>query len=153
MPRYNKHGEDITSIKGLIEGDMRGVLPSEASRRKGMLKDLSDMRDATISSLDDEMERRADEPELKYDASGKPLDPETPPGDNDFYWRNFKTQCATCGKSREHGRGWMFCGMTPEGEMKTFCNVDCCNAWEAVGDNTNARRAAIKAQKARKQNE
>ena len=47
----------------------------------------------------------------------------------------------------------MFCGMTPEGEMKTFCNVDCCNAWEAVGDNTNARRAAIKAQKARKQNE
>jgi hypothetical protein len=126
----------------------------DAVTRK-MIEQMSDKRLEEVSDIADkmrisEMQRRNLEPTLKYNADGKVEDPQTATGDADFYWRNYKTKCATCGKDREHGRGWMFCGMTPEGEMKTFCNVDCCDAWELVGDNTNARRAAIKAQKARK---
>jgi hypothetical protein len=126
MPRYNKDGEEITSIKGLIEGDMRG-LPSDKLR-----KSLSSKR-GTI--------------ELLSYPQHHTLDPQTPAGKADFYWRTYKTTCYECGFEREHGRGWLFVGMTPEGEMKTFCSVDCCDAWEKVGDNTNARKAAIMAQR------
>jgi hypothetical protein len=99
-----------------------------------------------------EEERRAYEPALAFDADGKVREPDVPEGSAEFFWRGYKTSCSMCGKEREHGRGYLFCGMTPEGEMKTFCNVNCCDAWELIGDNTNARRAAIKAQKAKKGN-
>lgn len=97
-----------------------------------------------------ELQRRKNEPELGFDAEGKIKEPDVPEGSAEFFWREYLTQCAMCGKKRTHKRGYIFTGMTPEGEMKIFCNVDCCDAWELVGDNTNARRAAIKAQKARK---
>ena len=97
-----------------------------------------------------EMERRKNEPELEFDADGKVKEPEVPEGSAKFFWRSYHTECVMCGKKREHGRGYLFCAMSPEGEMKTFCNVNCCDAWELIGDNTNARRAAIKAQRARK---
>lgn len=95
--------------------------------------------------------RRSFEPKLEFDPSGKVKEPEVPEGSAEFYWKEFPTECAECGQHRKRGRGWMFVGMTPEGEMKIFCNVDCCDLWEKSGDNTNARRAAIKAQKARKE--
>jgi hypothetical protein len=97
-----------------------------------------------------EMERRKNEPELAFDADGKVKEPDVPDGSAAFFWRDYKMSCAMCGKEQSKGRGYLFCGMTPEGEMKTFCNVNCCDAWELIGDNTNARRAAIKAQKARR---
>lgn len=128
------HGDNMT----------RKMIDQMVERKMQKLDDVGDKLRAS------EMERRNSEPDLKYSADGKVEDPVTRPGDNDFYWRDYKTKCATCGKERSHGRGWMFCGMTPEGEMKTFCNVDCCDAWEVVGDNTNARRAAIRDQKERK---
>ncbi len=93
-----------------------------------------------------EKERQKNEPKLEFDA-----EPDVPEGSAEFFWREYPTRCAMCGKKRRHGRGYVFCGMTPEGQMKTFCNVNCCDQWELVGDNTNARRAAIKAQKARKE--
>ncbi len=100
----------------------------------------------------DELEtaRRKFEPELGFDAEGKVKEPDVPEGSAEFFWREYPTECAMCGKKRKHKRGYIFTGMTPEGEMKIFCNVVCCDQWELVGDNTNARRAAIKAQKARK---
>ena len=107
---------------------------------------------ARAEELDNlEMERRKHEPELEFDVAGKAKEPDVPEGSAEFYWRSYHTECAMCGKKRNHGRGYLFCGMTPEGDMKTFCNVNCCDAWELVGDNTNARRAAIKAQKARRE--
>lgn len=98
-----------------------------------------------------EMERRKNEPELEFDANGKVKEPEVPEGSAEFFWRYYESTCAMCGETKERGRGYLFCGMTPEGEMKTFCNVNCCDAWELIGDNTNARRAAIRAQKAKKE--
>jgi hypothetical protein len=67
------------------------------------------------------------------------------------YWRDFETTCTMCGNKRTHSRGYIFTGMAPEGEMKTFCNIACCEAWEQEGDNTNSRKAAILAQRARKE--
>jgi hypothetical protein len=65
------------------------------------------------------------------------------------FWREYNTQCANCAKLGKHTSGFLFTGMTPDGDFKTFCNVDCCAAWEKNGDNTNSRREAIKAQRAK----
>ena len=97
--------------------------------------------------------RRSFEPKLDFDGNGKVKEPDVPEGSAKFFWKEFPTECRNCGQKRARGRGWMFVGMTPEGEMHIFCNVDCCDEWELVGDNTNARRAAIMAQKARRENE
>lgn len=66
------------------------------------------------------------------------------------FWREYSTQCANCSKLSKHKKGYLFTGMTPSGEMKTFCGVDCCDEWEKTGDNTNSRREAILAQKAKR---
>lgn len=66
------------------------------------------------------------------------------------FWREYSTLCANCDKLSKHKRGYLFTGMTPSGEMKTFCGIDCCEEWEQKDDNTNSRREAIKEQKARK---
>lgn len=66
------------------------------------------------------------------------------------FWREYKTQCSNCGKLDKHKRGFLYTAMAPSGEMKTFCDVDCCTEWEQKGDNTNSRREAIKKQKAKK---
>ena len=70
----------------------------------------------------------------------------------DNFWREYTTQCSNCARLEKRKSGFIFTGMTPRGEMKTFCNVDCCNEWEKKDDNTNSRREAIKAQKAQKEN-
>jgi len=69
------------------------------------------------------------------------------------FWREYSTQCANCAKLDKHKSGFILTGMTPSGEMKTFCNADCCNEWEQKDDNTNSRREAIKAQRAKKKND
>jgi len=81
-----------------------------------------------------------------------------PGGNNPFelfprFWREYTTQCANCAQLEKRKRGFLFTGMTPSGEMKTFCNADCCNEWEQKDDNTNSRREAIKAQRAKKKND
>ncbi len=66
------------------------------------------------------------------------------------FWREYITKCSECGLVEKHKSGFLFTCMNPEGVMLTFCNVNCCTKWEETGDNTNSRREAIKAQKAKK---
>jgi hypothetical protein len=113
---------------------------AEADNRRSLLEEMQRLEEA----------RRKFDPKLEFDVDGKVKEPDVPEGSAEFFWREYPTQCAMCGKKRTHKRGYLFTGMTPEGEMKIFCNVNCCDQWEMLGDNTNARRAAIRAQKARK---
>lgn len=123
----------------------------QAAKIKASRKEKSEELQSNLEALEEH--RRTFEPELEFGPDGKVKEPEVPEGSAEFFWREFKTKCANCGLERNRGRGWMFVGMTPEGEMNIFCNVDCCDMWEKAGDNTNARRAAIKAQKAKREQE
>jgi hypothetical protein len=100
----------------------------------------------------EEIERRKNEPVSQFDASGKAIPPEIAPSEADgFFWREFTTKCPNCNEVFTRLRGWVFCAMTPQGDMLIFCNVECCNQWEIAGDNTNNRRRAIRTQKAAKE--
>ena len=78
--------------------------------------------------------------------------PEPPPeplnlhGHTD-YWIGRQYTCKYCGRPRKHRVGWIFQGNNPQGDTIFFCNVDCCNNWEATLDNMNDRRGAIAATK------
>lgn len=70
--------------------------------------------------------------------------PETP-GRHMTYWIDRQYVCTYCGQPKKHRIGWVFLGNNPQGDTVFFCNVDCCNKWEADLDNMNDRRGAIKA--------
>lgn len=72
--------------------------------------------------------------------------PEAPsPQGHTDYWIGRQYTCKYCGRPRKHRVGWIFQGNNPQGDTVFFCNVDCCNGWEATLDNMNNRRGAIEA--------
>lgn len=58
-------------------------------------------------------------------------------------WKRFTTQCASCGIPSTHFQGYVFQAQTKGGRMLTFCNIDCCQAYENDHDKHVDRRGAI----------
>lgn len=58
-------------------------------------------------------------------------------------WKRFTTQCAECGIPSTHLTGYVFQAMTKGGRLLTFCQIDCCEAYERDHDKHVDRRGAV----------